>query len=70
MLFCLFVLGSNLTLESFPTLLIGSFSFFFFDVTNFFEQYEKFFRKLESLLEVQRAEGRFSDNPVHKTLEL
>ena len=42
----------------------------FLEKINFFETNERFFQKLESSLEMQRAKEKCSDNPGHGILEL
>ena len=42
----------------------------FFDRTNVFESYERFFQRLESLLKVQREKEKLSDDFSHIILEL
>ena len=55
----------NLTLKAF------NFAYWYiFDRSNIFETNEHFFQNFEPSLEVQRAKGKFSDNPAHNILEV
>ena len=65
-LFCIFDLGQNFDFKKLSTLLLCK----FFSRSDIFETNGHFFQKFESLLEVQRAKRKFSENLCHNILEL